>query len=110
VNAFALSLAIVVAASVGSWMAVRGLGHCYLLHKVRKLGRLHLAVSVRLYEAKRQLAHQEQRTDILLLRLGKQQERANGLREISEASALAAQLFGAMENSHESRPMPLDMV
>lgn len=109
-NALALSFAIVVAAGVGSWIAVRGLGHCYLLRKVRKLGRLHLAVSARLYEAKRQLAHQQQRTDILLLRLGKQQERTDGLREISEASALAAQLFGALEDSPESRPMPLDHV
>jgi hypothetical protein len=106
----ALAFANVAAACAGGWIAVRGLGRCYLSRKARRLGRLHLAVSARLHELKRQHDRLQQRADILLIRLSRQQERTDGLREISEASALAAQLFGALEDSPESRPMPLDHV
>ena len=97
--------AVVAAAGFGSWAAVRGLGHYYLAAKARRLGRLHLAVSARLHESQRQVERQQQRIAILLISLGRQQERGDGLREISEASALAAQLFGA---AADSRPAPLD--
>lgn len=93
------TLLALVAASVGSWAATYGLGRCYLAVKARRLARLHLAVSARLHESQRQLERQQQRADILLIRLGRQQERGEGLREISEAAALAAQLFGPLTSA-----------
>lgn len=84
----------VASAGVGGWAAVRGLGRCYLGAKARRLGRLHLAVSARLHESQRQLE--------------RQQERGDGLREISEASALAAQLFGGIGAAADRQQMPLE--
>jgi hypothetical protein len=61
--------------------------------KGNRCARMHLAVSARLHEVSKRCAEERGRVDVLLLRLGRQVERGEGLREISEAAALAARLF-----------------
>lgn len=48
---------------------------------------------VRIDELRYQIGIERRRSAELLIRLGRQQERQEGLREISEAAALASRLF-----------------